>query len=647
MLMEKKYYFYCLLLFLCIPFAAFSQDVVTTYYTETFSNGFANGMTRTCHDGLTVSSDVSSVSASFRSATYGWVYYNRTNSNLCAATPSKFEGGGVSDDWLSTPAITLPDADNLFFLWEGCSYSSDEPDGYRILVSTTGPNKDDFTDNPIAVITAESTSWTTRYASLDAYRGQTVYIAIHSNTSGFILLIDNLQVATLADNASTGSITVEDMTETMLSESVNNLVLEGIISPSTTSAIVSAQIEVEYDGGTYEGPITSFSRLSDGTHSFSTQVPVEIPSGGCLSYSYVVTVNGYSSAARSGEVYNPGPSIYERRVVIEERTGTWCGYCVRGLAAIDASKEAYPDNYIGIAVHNQDVMTNSYYDSAIAEFCDAGYPAGVCNRVTRISPFPDTFLSAIADALEKRVYAGINVRAQWTDDTETAIDVNVYTNFIFSATKANYNVALVILEQDVYQPGDANYNQTNYYSGGSLGTMGGYEKYGNPITSDQIHYPDVARGIYPEIRGEQAYTEFKAYTPALYQNTLTLPSTVLDKSNVEVVALLIDPATDEILNAAVVSEADFGNMDDPGLSVADAPEQDKAKAWASGGIVFVDLANVEGIASIAVYGLDGTCHVHCKLQGGAVHELGNLPSGIIIVSVAGKNGIETFKLVNR
>lgn len=40
-----------------------------------------------------------------------------------------------------------------------------------------------------------------------------------------------------------------------------------------------------------------------------------------------------------------------KRVVEEEFTGTHCGWCVRGIAGIEASKQKYGDRLIVIAVH--------------------------------------------------------------------------------------------------------------------------------------------------------------------------------------------------------------------------------------------------------------------------------------------------------
>lgn len=637
-----------LLLFglLCLPMAAEAQ-VIETFYTQDFKLDFLrNDMFRADYDYLTInaaaySNGAFAMGAVSGASSKGWTIYY---SEECAVAPSRYTKSGTTDNWLVTPAIELPDVDNLAFVWDARSLSTDTPDGYRIMVSTTGQDKEDFTDEPLVTVDAEAGSWTTHYTSLDAYRGRTVYVAVHHNTEGLAILIDNIRAVQLEQMSD--AITLENLTPQFVSDRNEQLVLEGRLTTEFGTVITDADIAVEYDGGNWEGKITSFTPSSDGKSvTFRQQVPVTVPSSGKLSYSYTVTV-GDMVATCSGEVYNPGPSIYDRRIVIEERTGTWCPYCIRGLAAIDAAKERYPDNYIGIAVHNQDVMTDSYYDGAIAAYCDAGYPAAVVNRVTPISPFPQTFLDAISNGLRDLPIAGVVVRADWSDETRQEIDVNVYANFTFSADDGHFNVALVVIEQDVHQPDNDAYAQRNGYAYGSMGAMGGYEKYGNPIPASEMHYSDVARGIFPDIDGAQAFGQFKANSPALYSSTIQLPESVIEKDNIEVAALLIDPATGEILNAALVAAADFGNMDDPGLGVEDGTQVAKAAAYCADGNIIVDLSGLDGEVDVTVYGLGGQQLMHKTLQGGSLHDLGQLQgSGLCVVAVRGDDFFETYKLM--
>src|SRR5699024_9086047 len=68
-----------------------------------------------------------------------------------------------------------------------------------------------------------------------------------------------------------------------------------------------------------------------------------------------------------------------KMVVFEEGTGTWCGYCPRGIVAMEYmydNSNQFP-NFIGIAVHNQDPMMVAEYDNG-ANF--PGFPNSNVDR---------------------------------------------------------------------------------------------------------------------------------------------------------------------------------------------------------------------------------------------------------------------------
>ena len=57
-------------------------------------------------------------------------------------------------------------------------------------------------------------------------------------------------------------------------------------------------------------------------------------------------------------------SFYTRRMVVEEGTGAWCGWCVKGIVGLRYMNATYPDQFIGIAVHNGDMYTVNNYNLA-------------------------------------------------------------------------------------------------------------------------------------------------------------------------------------------------------------------------------------------------------------------------------------------
>lgn len=613
-----------------------TAQVLETIYSEDFSRGlYFSDMTRIDYDQNPFHNDIINLNDAFTYQGKGW-YDWYEGSNVLAVSPAKYSNGGVSDDWLITPAIELPDAENLAFTWKARSYKSEEPDGYRIVVSTTGLDKENFVDEPISVVDAESGNMTSHMASLEKYKGQTVYIAIHSNTAGFMLMIDDLSVVRL-----------EQMEDVMTAENTTPQMATGTsVTPSARlrtaygSSILNATVTWKYNGETYVQDVKSFAYDENSeAYDFKMDKSIEIKAGETLRFEMDI-VSGGMNASCSGEVYSPEDMGYKRVAVIEERTGTWCGWCTRGLAGLEQTALKYPNNFIGIAVHNNDVMQDSYYNNAIAQYASAGFPGAVMNRVSPFDPYPATCISNVGSVVNQSALASMSVKAAWADESsKTKINVSVNTAFAFDATMANFNIATVLLEQDVHSE-SSDYDQNNNYSGGKEGSMYGYESKPNPIPGVMMYYPDVARGIYPEIGGEQAYTEFQKGVPATYNYVITVPNTILDKDNLEVVALLINPETSEIMNAASYK------FYDPNSSIEETAQAGEARVYTSEGQVTVDLTAMDKEANVTICDMNGRICSQQACQAGATYTFALPGNGIYIIKVTNSTFNKTYKTIS-
>lgn len=134
--------------------------------------------------------------------------FNFTVTDSAAFSTSWYAPAGAADDWMITPAIaTLPA--NIVLSWNAVTYDASFPDGYEVRIMTTAPTGTTgnignlLTSSTVLFSTAaENTAWTSRNVSLNAYAGQTVYIAFRNNSNDkFLLLIDDvkLEVATPFD----------------------------------------------------------------------------------------------------------------------------------------------------------------------------------------------------------------------------------------------------------------------------------------------------------------------------------------------------------------------------------------------------------------------------------------------------------------
>lgn len=235
--------------------------------------------------------------------------------------------------------------------------------------------------------------------------------------------------------------------------------------------------------------------------------------------------------------------IYPKKIVVEEGTGTWCGWCPRGIVGLEKMHEKYPESFIGIAVHNGDPMTVTSYSNSLGAYF-SGYPNSITNRKKKnisdpnFTDLENIYLNEMAIPAD----IGISLTANFKDETNSKIVARATTTFGFESTTANYKIAYILMEHKV-----SGYNQANSYAGGANGPMGGFEKLPASVAID---FNDVARGIYQYngIAGSIP-TTVNENAPITHEYEITIPSTIKNKTELELVAILINGKTGEIINA--------------------------------------------------------------------------------------------------
>ena len=232
--------------------------------------------------------------------------------------------------------------------------------------------------------------------------------------------------------------------------------------------------------------------------------------------------------------------VFKRRMVVEEHTGAWCGWCVRGIVGLKEMKERYGDDFIGIGIHNNDQYAVSAYDNFIGGYM-SGYPNSIINRSGSSVDPSYSNLAGRYIAMDAQADADIAVDA--TYDTEGKINFTAHSRFAFSESNADYRVAFVVLENQLP------IMQTNYYAGGSS-VMGGFEKLGSTAN---VNIDDVARGIYPNPTGDKGSVPASITKGEVYDYKYSVKPTYKNGKNVEVVALLINGKTGEIVNGVKTS----------------------------------------------------------------------------------------------
>lgn len=242
--------------------------------------------------------------------------------------------------------------------------------------------------------------------------------------------------------------------------------------------------------------------------------------------------------------------------VIEEFTGTWCGYCPIGIAALNQIDDKYGDQVILIAVHgNQDYhydqMEIDQYDFKNSLF--SGYPSAIINRGEDI--YPTYCINYLDDIIAASAPGEISVSAKWGNNAQTAINITTQTKFAMGASSSSYNIGFVLVA-DGLKSTEYVWAQSNNYSGAT-----GYEndKYMYPFTQQPskisgFEYNHVAvdgwgiqYGVDGSIPKSFSAGENLSYG---YKADISSNTLIQDKSKLHVIALLLDKNTGKILNAA-------------------------------------------------------------------------------------------------
>ncbi|MGN6419229.1 MAG: choice-of-anchor J domain-containing protein [Pseudobacter sp.] len=135
-----------------------------------------------------------------------WIRRENFKDNVndsCAMSCSWYSPAGAANDWMWTPAITIPSGMQLS--WRARSMDASNLESYEVRIMSgptaptggTGSIGNQITNSTVLYsTTSETATWTKRTVPLTAYSGQTVYIGFRNNSNGrFILMVDDVKVA--------------------------------------------------------------------------------------------------------------------------------------------------------------------------------------------------------------------------------------------------------------------------------------------------------------------------------------------------------------------------------------------------------------------------------------------------------------------
>lgn len=281
------------------------------------------------------------------------------------------------------------------------------------------------------------------------------------------------------------------------------------------------------NGQTYEFSVEELYALKEGNNAISVEVRMINQS---------VTDQEPCNSKYSAQLVGVTPAV-GKNIIVEEGTGTWCGWCPRGAVFLDNLTAKYADRFIGVAVHNGDPMVVSGYDG---QHGFAGYPSATVMRKSADGSFGTQsdlelpFLEYIAQAPLATFEIGAQLNAE-----SGLLDISVDVSANAALTTSN-KIALIITEDGV--TGTTNdYAQSNYYAGGNNGAMGGYESLPGTVPASDMVYDHVARAIPLGFGGDaNSFTNnMAAGETRTFNYSYTIPATY-DMTKMHIVAVILD-----------------------------------------------------------------------------------------------------------
>lgn len=587
-----------------------SVNAQKTFFSCDFNNGIPKSFALYDEDGNTPSDEAKRMGFEAGKAWISYGAFENDPTNLSIMSTSSYSPAGTSNDWIVTPAIHI-ESPNAYFMWKVGNFTK-KKDGYKILVSTKGQTLNDFTDAKVLYQSDKGENKElyiyTHIVPLQEYDGQTIYIAVVNNsTDKSFLLMDDFFVGELFQ-----SVDLINTTKNVLNSDKKINIKCSLINNEILSFEHDITVTLNINNDTFTKNIEKL-KLASGAKQDVIFTGISAPAEG-ESSNYTITVTYTNESAEkvvksiNSALYRIG-SVYSRKVVAEEGTGTWCGYCPHGIVGMKAMKKKHPDDFIGIAVHGEDIMQVDKYMEGMITYID-GFPSALVNRSSVIDPLSSNLESQYKKEIIKPSVASIKIKkAEFGGKDSTLIQINVGSSFAFSTDRANQNFryAFVVIENDV-KGTSADYNQANYYSGGDSGRMGGFESLPDPIPASQMSYQEVARDIVSSFTGiEQSLpVNIEKDKECTYEYTFPTPKTIFNKKNIEVIVLLLDRITGEIWNADKIEAKDMGyNASINGMETTKDVDN-TFKAYAIDGNLFISW-NTESTtpARVEMFGLDG------------------------------------------
>lgn len=269
--------------------------------------------------------------------------------------------------------------------------------------------------------------------------------------------------------------------------------------------------------------------------------------------------------------------IVDRNVLVEEFTGTGCGWCPRGLVGMEKLRATFGDRFIGVGIHQYNSNDAMYINSnSYARVSFSGAPSCRLDRKDEVDPYygnNDDICDDFRAEMAIPAMSHLQVAGQWAG--EDSLVARVAVNPLFD--NQFFFLELVLVADGLTGSGSS-WNQANYYSqysasqlpddlsqfgsGGANGrqSVTGWMFNDVAISSSFVNGVNQAPSFENPAVGKYTSVDYKLALP-----TKSVLLNALQKDQIYVVAILTNQKG-EVVNAAkaLVTHDELPTYDEPG-----------------------------------------------------------------------------------
>ncbi|MDE6379100.1 MAG: hypothetical protein K2L11_01400 [Muribaculaceae bacterium] len=256
------------------------------------------------------------------------------------------------------------------------------------------------------------------------------------------------------------------------------------------------------------------------------------------------------------------PYVPVHRPMLEEFTGTWCGWCTRGYWALEKLNELYGDNVVLAAYHDSDPMQVT----TALPVAVTGFPSATLNRNGIEDPYhgnaEDGFgmKDEVLESMDTPVPVDIEVKASWVNNEMTEIRIESSALFFENKKDAGYKIGYLLINNGLSGEGKSWMQNNNFpsyknlFEGTELEVLTTWpSSVPDLVFNDVVVDADGMMGVEDSLPSEIAFNQ--SYSSE-FSYDIASNEVIQDKDKLYVAAFIINP-NGTILNSNKVKVDGF------------------------------------------------------------------------------------------